>query len=314
MVLVTSVLLTAVYAQQERQISQYMFDFVSVMPGAAGSTDMINTHAIYRKQWMGIDGAPEDIVLNFDAPFRLFKADHGVGLSVTQDKLGFNQDIRYQLSYAFQFHVGNGKLGLGISGIGITRSLKPVWYIPDSPFQSKTDGAIPEGNQQKTVFDMGVGLFYKTEELYMGLSSTQLLEQEFVYKEGTGGTGAQAVDKLVRHYYLTAGYDMQLSNPAFDFLPSIFVQSDLTSTKIDVNATLMYNKKFWGGVSYRVGSAFIGMVGLEIFNGVKVGLAYDFDTSALNKYSNGSFEAMIGYSFTMGVEKTPQRYKSIRFL
>jgi type IX secretion system PorP/SprF family membrane protein len=105
-----------------------------------------------------------------------------------------------------------------------------------------------------------------------------------------------------------------LSNPLLEFQPSVFIQSDAISTKIDVNATLMYNKKFWGGVSYRVGSAVVGMVGISILNGVRVGYAYDFDTSALTKFSSGSHEVMIGYSFTVGVEKTPQKYKSIRYL
>ena len=78
-----------------------------------------------------------------------------------------------------------------------------------------------------------------------------------------------------------------MSNPAFEFLPSVFVQSDAKVTKIDLNATFMYNKKFWGGVSYRVGAAVVGMVGLNILNGVKIGYSYDFDTSALMNVSKG---------------------------
>ncbi len=76
----------------------------------------------------------------------------------------------------------------------------------------------------------------------------------------------------------------------------------------------MYNKKFWAGVTYRVGSAVVGMIGLDILNGVKVGYSYDFDTSALSSSSNGSHEIMVGYSFKVGIEKIPQKYKSIRFL
>jgi hypothetical protein len=56
------------------------------------------------------------------------------------------------------------------------------------------------------------------------------------------------------------------------------------------------------------------MIGMDIMNGVKVGYSYDFDTSALANFSKGSHEIMLGYSFTLGVEKTPQKYKSIRFL
>jgi type IX secretion system PorP/SprF family membrane protein len=175
------------------------------------------------------------------------------------------------------------------------------------------DGAIPQDSQNEMKLDMGFGLFYQTDELYMGISSTHLLESEFVYapNESTGGV---ANEKFVRHYYLTAGYNLPLSNPLLEFQPSVFFQSDAATTKIDINATLMYNKKIWGGVSYRVGSAVVGMVGISIFNGVRVGYSYDFDTSALVNAASGSHEVMIGYSFTVGVDKIPQKYKSIRYL
>jgi type IX secretion system PorP/SprF family membrane protein len=105
-----------------------------------------------------------------------------------------------------------------------------------------------------------------------------------------------------------------MTNPALEFLPSVFIQSDAKVTKIDINARLMYNKKFWGGVTYRVGSDIVGMIGLNILNGMKVGYAYDFQTSRLMKFSKGSHEIMLGYDFRIGVEKLPQKYKSIRYL
>jgi type IX secretion system PorP/SprF family membrane protein len=316
LVLFASVLWIGAYSQQERQVSHYMYDLVSVNPASAGSKDMISTHAIMRQQWVGIEGAPLGIVLNLDAPFRLFKADHGVGVSIWYDELGFNEDINLSLSYAYQFNVGNGKLGLGISGSFMNRKLNPEWIIPTSPLHDNPDQdiAIPSGEQNEFVFDLGAGLFYRTDELYVGISSTHILQDEFVYQtEGTLPT-VEAKEKMIRHYYLTAGYILQLSNPAFELLPSVMLQSDIQVTKIDLNATLMYNKKFWAGVSYRVGSAVVGMVGLEILNGVKVGYSYDFDTSALANFSKGSHEVMLGYSFKLGVDRIPQKYKSIRFL
>lgn len=293
-----------------------MYDLVSVNPGSAGSSDKISTHAIMRQQWVGIDGAPLGIVLNIDGPFKLFNANHGVGASIWYDQLGFNEDINLSVSYAYQFQIGSGKLGVGLSGSFVNRKLNPEWVIPSSPLHDspEQDIAIPSGKQNEFIFDMGVGVFYRTDELYVGFSSTHLLEDEFVYQtEGTSGTG-EATEKMIRHYYLTAGYSLQLSNPAFELLPSVMLQSDARATKIDLNTTVMYNKKFWAGVTYRVGSAVVGMVGMDILNGVKVGYSYDFDTSALANFSKGSHEIMLGYSFTLGVEKTPQKYKSIRFL
>ncbi len=303
------------FTQQETQVSHYMYDHTSFNPGSAGSTDMISATLIGRRQWVGMDGAPRNLIGNLSAPFKLGSTHHGVGLSVWYDEIAFNKDINFSASYAYQFSVGGGRLGIGASAILLNRQLDPDWFVPSTdPFvEPGSDGAIPQGNQNELKFDMGFGLFYQTDELYMGISSTHLLESEFVYASDAP-TGGAANEKMVRHYYLTAGYNLPLPNPLLEFQPSVFVQSDVTSTKIDVNATLMYNKKFWGGVSYRVGSAVVGMVGLNIFNGVRVGYAYDFATSALTNVSSGSHEFMIGYSFTVGVEKIPQKYKSIRYL
>ena len=310
------ILWTGAYAQQERQVSHYMYDLISVNPGSAGSSDMVSTHAIMRQQWVGIDGAPLGVVLNMDAPFKLLKANHGVGVSIGYDEIGFNEDINLSLSYAYQFSVGNGKLGLGISGSFVNRKLNPEWIIPSSPLHDSPDQdiAIPSDDQNEFLFDMGAGIFYRTEELYVGISTTHILQDEFVYVNEGASAASETKEKMVRHYYLTAGYTLQLSNPALELIPSVMLQSDARVTKIDLNTTFMYNKKLWAGVSYRVGAAVVGMVGVDILNGVKVGYSYDFDTSALSNFSKGSHEIMIGYSFTVGVDKTPQKYKSIRFL
>jgi type IX secretion system PorP/SprF family membrane protein len=295
------------FSQQERQVSHYMFDHISINPGSAGSGDMISTNVIYRQQWPGMDGAPTNFIGNLSAPFKIGTTHHGVGLAIWSDQIGFNKDIDASVSYAYQFSVGNGTLGLGISGSFINREVKGDWR----PHETDPD-FIPESEQSKFAFDLAGGLFYRTDELYVGISSTRILENGYDFK--TSDPNMISKDKLVRHYYLTAGYNLQLSNPLYEFKPSIFLQTVGSITKVDINATLMYNKKFWGGVSYRVGSAVVGMVGLSIMNGVRIGYSYDFDTSKLSTVSKGGHEILVGYDFKLGVEKLPQKYRSIRYL
>jgi len=51
-----------------------------------------------------------------------------------------------------------------------------------------------------------------------------------------------------------------------------------------------------------------------LFNGVRIGYSYDFTVSQIGKYSDGSHELTIGYCFDLSLDKSPQKYKSIRFL
>jgi type IX secretion system PorP/SprF family membrane protein len=117
-----------------------------------------------------------------------------------------------------------------------------------------------------------------------------------------------------RHYYLTAGYTFQLPNPSLELLPSVFAFSDGKVAQFSATSLLRYNKKIWGGVSYRAGDAVIGMVGFELFNGIKIGYAYDFTLSDMTKNSSGSHEFLVNYCFDLSVGKSPMKYKSIRFL
>jgi hypothetical protein len=55
-------------------------------------------------------------------------------------------------------------------------------------------------------------------------------------------------------------------------------------------------------------------VGLELFNGIRIGYAYDFPLSDIRKSTSGSHEFMVNYCFDLSLGKSPMRYKSIRFL
>jgi type IX secretion system PorP/SprF family membrane protein len=119
---------------------------------------------------------------------------------------------------------------------------------------------------------------------------------------------------LARHYYATAGYILQLPNPALELLPSFFALSDGRTIQFSATSLIRYNKKAWAGVSYRPGDAVVGIAGIELFNGIRVGYAYDFPTSDIRKNTSGSHEFMVNYCFSLSMGKSPMRYKSIRFL
>ena len=93
-------------------------------------------------------------------------------------------------------------------------------------------------------------------------------------------------------------------------------KSDATSTQIDVNVLAEFNQLVWGGVSYRVQDAVAALVGVNVpqFPGLKIGISYDYTTSALGSHNSGSLEFMVRYC--KGISKKPKRevYHSVRFL
>lgn len=59
---------TALFAQQDEQYTQFMFNKLRYNPAYAGTQESPSITAIARKQWIGLDGAPQSQALTFDLP------------------------------------------------------------------------------------------------------------------------------------------------------------------------------------------------------------------------------------------------------
>ncbi len=294
-------------AQQDPKFSQNMFLVPVYNPGAVGSADKICLLAAFRNQWAGLPDAPVTTTFTAHMPVNFLGRSHGIGLNLMNDNLAFNNDFNFSFSYAFRIDLGVGSLGIGTSLGLANQSLTPSWNGADI-ITPEGDQAIPQTGGSVFGFDMGLGVYYNTDKLYVGASTTHLNETSFDYPEDVAET------RLIRHYYLMAGYNIQLTNPMFEIMPSLMLQSDARSHHIYLNTNVRYNKRFWGGVSYSVGGALSALVGFELMNGIRIGYSYDFELSPLMKYSSGSHEITVRYCFDLSNDKSPQKYKSIRFL
>ena len=296
------------FSQQDPIISNYMFNTLSYNPGIAGTSNMICATALNRQQWLGFKGAPATILFNVNAPVKPFKINSGVGMVVESDNIGFDKDIQISLVYSYVADIGKGKLGAGINAGVYNMTLDPTWVIPGGDVFTPPSGdpLIPETKESALTFDAGIGAYYKTDKYYGGFSMSHILQPRIKFSKG--------VSYLSRHYYLTGGYVLQLPNPSLELLPSVFAVSDGKTFQFSVTSLIRYNKKAWGGVSYRPGDALVGIAGIELFNGIKIGYAYDFPISVIRKSTSGSHEFLVNYCFDLSTGKSPMRYKSIRFL
>jgi len=297
-----------ILGQQDPQNSQFMFNKLIYNPGYAGNSGGICATASARQQWVGFEGAPTTTVFYADAAVNPFKISSGVGLFIGNDLLGFEKNLSIAGTYAYRLDLGKGTLGIGLTIGFFNKALDPTWKIPSSDYHTPVSGdpLIPENKESFVAFDMGLGLFYSTEDFYVGISSTHINQPDFKFNKGT--------PFMARHYYITGGYDLRLSNPVFELLPSFFLQSDGKATQITINTNLLYNKKLWAGVSYRTGDALVILAGLQLFNGLKIGYSYDFPTSDIRKNTGGTHELMLKYCFNISFDHVAKRYKSIRFL
>lgn len=311
LILLGFVIINDAKAQQEHQVSHNMFNNLYVNPGFAGSSDAICGTLIGRNQWMGFPGAPKTAVFSLDAPVRLI-GNCGVGLSVLSDKLGYEKNTGVKVDFAKKLAVGNGVLGLGLSGAILSKSYD---YSGFKPIESGDALLNSTSVEQAMIFDLGFGAFYKIpDKLYVGLSGTQLLGSKGDY----GVAALKSTPQLARHAFFTAGYYHDLTS-TIQLQPSIFLKSDFSSTQLDVNLLALYNQRFWGGLSYRTQDAVSVLVGLHpltsnLGKSLRIGIAYDLTTSQIGRNGGAStVELMIGYCFKIEHKPSVSSYRTVRF-
>jgi type IX secretion system PorP/SprF family membrane protein len=295
-------------AQQDPLTSHYMFNTLTYNPGFAGTSGMICATAITRQQWLGFDGAPSTTIFNINAPVSIFSIKSGIGLVVERDNIGFDKDINLSAAYSYILDLGASKLGIGINIGMLNKTLDPSWIIPDGAgfTQPDLDPLIPVNKESIVLFDAGAGLYLKGDKFYAAVSVTHINQPDIKYTKGES--------YISRHYYLGAGYTIQLPDPSFELIPSVFAYSDGKVVQGSITTLVQYNKKIWGGVSYRAGDALTGLIGVELFNGIRIGYTYDFPLSDIRKNTSGSHEFMVNYCFDLSFGRSPMKYKSIRFL
>lgn len=318
-------------AQQDPQITQFMFNQLQVNPAFAGSREAICGTFLSREQWAGFEGAPQTNVFsvhsNFNAP-RFYQNNAGVGLSFMYDQLGNISNTNVKLMYAYRhaFNFAPGYFSLGVDAGIISQSVQANWV---SIIHEDLDPAIP-GGISSTVFDLGLGLYYYNgNDYYAGFSAQHLLEP---VHSATGTDWDFQYPKYRTYYFMLGHNKIWIPNTLtpLQVRGSAFFKSQIEEYVLDLNFNVLINNFFWVGPSlrnpfYLNGSKIFGEVSLmggmdfgavsPVVEGLKLGLAYDISaTNNFNRYNSGSFEIMINYCYKITPPVKIRKYRTVKWL
>ena len=191
-------------------------------------------------------------------------------------------------------------MSFGIGGLLYQHVLDKSAITLDQP----DDMAVLGEKERKIMADALFGLNFTREGLHVGLSVPQIFQTKLDFSESEND---QKMSKLVRHYFLTAGYKFQL-NADFYLDPSLLVKAVTGAPpQVDVNVKVHYTELLWGGVSYRHNDAVVILLGVHK-NNFLVGYSYDATLSSIRKYSTGTHEILIGLNFPKDMKKSKASY------
>ncbi|WP_163401122.1 PorP/SprF family type IX secretion system membrane protein [Flavobacterium fluviatile] len=298
LILICSIITFSTNAQQDPQYTQYMYNTMAVNPAYAGSTGVLEATLLHRSQWVGISGAPETQSFSIHAPLRNEKI--GLGLSAVNDKIGPSDELYLDGNFSYSLALGYEKrLAFGLKA-GM-RMLNIDWT--KGKYYDPNDVLLNQNIDNQMKLAVGAGIYYYTDKWYLGFSIPSFIENDY-YDDVQESV---SYDRL--HYYLMGGYVFDL-NPNLKFKPAFLVKAvsgaPLTA---DVSANFMLYEKFVIGGSYRTDDSVSILAGFQISKSFYIGYAFDYTTSQLNKYNDGTHEFILKYQFN----KNQSRIKSPRF-
>ena len=274
-------------AQTEPMYSQYMFNMMNINPAYAGSRSVPSLTTLFRKQWVGIPGAPQTTSLSLDMPLNDDKA--GLGFQLLDDRLGVEKTTGAQVNYAYRIHISEkGVLAMGLRAglLNYSANYSKVFTLTenDPAFYQNVSGLLPTA---------GAGVYYMTDKFYAGLSVPSLLQTRLNEQQQSSVTSK--VSNL--HFFATMGYVLTLSED-IKLKPSLLVKSvSGAPIQLDVNSNIWLQDKISFGLSYRTGDAVVGMVEWQMNDQLRFGYDYDHTVSKRNPYNQGTHETMLRYEF-----------------
>lgn len=304
-------------AQQLGQYSQYLNNQFLLNPAAAGEHNYFDVDMSFRQQWVGFDNAPQNYYISGHTKLgkqgsgvsnsslrpshesaavtegasslgKSKKIQHGVGGIVAADNYGPFKKLSLSGAYAVILPVSDKAslsfgANVGFSNFGFDQNSISLSNSNDAVYDQ-----FAVGNQRVNFLDINLGTYFYSDKFYVGYSTNQLMQNKITF----GGT--QNEGKLNVHHFLSGGYNFDLSDK-WMITPGFLVKyMNPAPVSFDVTAKVTYDKKYFGGISYRHGDAIIAMIGANINDLVKIGYSYDFTTSRISNHSTGGHEVMLG--------------------
>lgn len=293
-------------AQQEPSFAHYWALEPSFNPAAVGKAPVINVTGSYAMSMTGFENNPKTMLLAGDMPVRLLNGYHGVGLQLMNDDIGLFTHQRLAVQYANKQRLFGGTLSVGIQ-IGM---LSEKFKGSQLDLDDTSDEAFSTTDVTGNALDLAVGLYYQHRLWYAGLSVSHATAPSIEL-------GERSIIDISRTYYLTGGYNIQLTNPLLSIHPSVLARTDGTAYRVDVTTRLKYeheNKKFYAGVAYSPTNSVTALIG-GVFHGISLGYSYEAYTNSAIGLGKGSHELFVGYQTTLDFSKKGRnRHQSVRIL
>lgn len=290
------------FAQQELQMSHYLFNGLMWNPGYSGSYKYTRFTAMYRHQWTSFPGAPRTGIFTADMP--MVHDNMGLALQLVSDHIGVSSLNEIHLNYAYQVRL-NKKITLGLgmkAGVSFYNAKLSdllVWDEGDVEFDNNIRNMV--------IPKFGFGAYLHGENFYVGASVPTLWAYDADHELNLN---INESSWLRRHYFISAAYVFRLTKD-FTFKPSTLCKYVRNAPfQGDLNLTWGYKDMAFLTFGYRTNAAAMAMIEIRPVESLRIAYAFDLSTPKyLRMYGGTTHEFLLGYDLAPKIAK----YKSPRY-
>lgn len=289
LLIITTVLLAVVgslHAQQTMTYNQYgsmitPLNTAGSLLDSAGSVGLLG-----RRQWVGIEGAPQAFWMSGHIPVKGFAAN--AGLNARHESLAVEQSSEVSAFVAKSVRLSSNDY------LSVSLSAGFSYYRGNFSSMDPNDPAFGRNDIRETDALAGFGLMlYRRKKYYIGVSLPRLSLSDL----GSGGTNRQY--RFYNQYHIMAGYQLPLASD-FELRPAVLVTySRNEKTRADVSAMVFAKQLFGLGVNVRTYGHVAGMAQVNVKQ-LGIGYSYQFHPNRqplTRQINNAAHEIGLSYRF-----------------
>lgn len=300
----------AAFGQQQNQFTQFGNAKLFYNPAIAASEDNFSVTLRHRNQWSGLQGAPTGQTILISLP-NIYESV-SLGVTASRNTVGISERNDVSGIYAYQLKFLNTKLQLGLLANyrQFINDFTDERLIALDGFD--LDSAIEQNQFSKNLFNVGAGIHIENEKYYAGLSIPRLVQSDIDFETD------QRQSRESRILYAMFGLNIDLGDTWTFNQHSLLKISEAAPTDLDLQGIFIYEDQAHLGLNLRSGgsqNSFLESIGILLgfrFTPTLMAMmSYDFSTTELRDYENGSFEILLRYD--LKTNKAPKNIQNPRY-
>lgn len=275
-----------VVAQQESVFAFYKSHMNLVNPAYAGMNNETFLTSSLRKQWTGVEDAPETQTVSYGTPVG---KNMGIGFTVVNDKTFIEKETFVGADFSYKIQMDETMdLYLGIKAGGNFYNINTTGLQTYNVRADQALGSVSTFNP-----NFGVGAVLRKDKWYASLSVPRLLNTTKAVNEF--GNAISATDRP--HLYASGGYDFVL-DPTFVLKPSVMLRYvNGAPISVDLTAMLQIENNFEIGGMYRTDQASAAMSTIRLSKRFVFGFAYEMSTRPTLAAARNTNEILLQFQF-----------------